>query len=279
MRVSTMIRISADHAGAAPDNGLMDRVTGFGRQVEARGFPGIWIGDSLGRGRPTLDSLQVLTALAAVTSKIELGISVLQLPLRNPVELAHRVQSLQAMSNGRLILGVGSGSTRDDFELLGYDYDHRFRTFKNDLEIMNRVWNGEPVNGGTLATWPGCKGGPPILVCAWRSPRWITYAAKEAQGWTPSGRYSSLEDLEGGMKIYREAGGANAVLANCSVDLNERPESAELARLAAVNFICPPDEARRRIKRVEAMGFEEILIGSQFGAIDEIERIRDFLKS
>jgi alkanesulfonate monooxygenase SsuD/methylene tetrahydromethanopterin reductase-like flavin-dependent oxidoreductase (luciferase family) len=47
------------------------------------------------------------------------------------------------MSDNRLILGVGSGSTRDDFELLGYDYDHRFRTFKDDLEIMNRVWNGE----------------------------------------------------------------------------------------------------------------------------------------
>src|SRR5437762_11512054 len=132
MRVSTMIRISADQVGAIPDDGLMDRITDFGRQVEARGFPGIWIGDSLGRGRPTLDSLQVLTALAAVTSKVELGIAVLQLPLRNPIELAHRVQSLQAMSAGRLILGVGSGSTRDDFELLGYDYDHRFRTFKND---------------------------------------------------------------------------------------------------------------------------------------------------
>ena len=171
MRVSTMIRIGS---GANPDGGLMDRITGFARQVEAGGFPGIWIGDSLGRGRPTLDSLQVLTAIAAVTSKVELGISVLQLPLRNPVELAHRVQSLQAMSNNRLILGVGSGSTRDDFELLGYDYDHRFRTFKNDLEIMNRAWNGELVNGGTLSTWPGCKGGPPILIGAWRSPRWIT---------------------------------------------------------------------------------------------------------
>src|SRR5258706_11278064 len=131
MRVSSMIRI-----GASPDGGVMDRITNFGRQVEARGFPGIWIGDSLGRGRPTLDSLQVLTAIAAVTSKIELGISVLQLPLRNPVELAHRVQSLQAMSNNRLILGVGSGSTRDDFELLAYDYDHPFRTFQNHLEIM-----------------------------------------------------------------------------------------------------------------------------------------------
>ena len=273
MRVSTMIRI-----GANPEIRIMDRITAFGRQVEARGFPGIWIGDSLGRGRPTLDSLQVLTALAAVTSKVALGISVLQLPLRNPIELAHRVQSLQAMSNNRLILGVGSGSTRDDFELLGYDYDHRFRTFKNDLETMARVWNGEPVNGGTLSIWPGCKGGPPILIGAWRSPRWITYAAKEAQGWTPSGRYSSLEDLEGGMKVYRDAGGTNAVLANCSVDLKERPESAELAKLASVNFICPPDEARERIRRVERIGFEEILIGSQFDAIDEIERIRDFLK-
>jgi alkanesulfonate monooxygenase SsuD/methylene tetrahydromethanopterin reductase-like flavin-dependent oxidoreductase (luciferase family) len=276
MRVSTMIRISA---AMAADGGLMDRLTSFARQVERRGFPGIWIGDSLGRGRPTLDSLQVLTALAAVTATVELGISVLQLPLRHPVELAHRVQSLQAMSNNRLILGVGSGSTRDDFELLGYDYDHRFRTFKNDLDIMNTVWGGEPVNGGRLAIWPGCKGGPPVLIGAWRNPRWITYAAREAQGWTPSGRYSNLEDLECGMKVYRDQGGTNAVLANCSVDLEERPESAELARLASVNFICPPEEARRRIRRVEEMGFDEILIGSQFGVIDEIERMRDFLNA
>jgi alkanesulfonate monooxygenase SsuD/methylene tetrahydromethanopterin reductase-like flavin-dependent oxidoreductase (luciferase family) len=76
--VSTMIRISAT---SSPDGGLMDRITNFARQVEARGFPGVWIGDSLGRRRSTLDSLQVLTALAAVTSKVEFGISVLQLPL------------------------------------------------------------------------------------------------------------------------------------------------------------------------------------------------------
>jgi len=68
-------------------------------------------------------------------------------------------------------------------------------------------------------------------------------------------------------------------LANCSIDLAERPESAELAKLAAVNFICTPEEAHRRIKSVEQMGFEEILIGSQFSAIEEIERVRDFLKS
>src|SRR5207237_8197364 len=184
MRVSTMTRIGPppQQDGADAGGALIDRITGFARQVEARGFPGVWIGDSLGRGRPTLDSLQVLTALAAVTRRVESGISGLQLPLRNPVELAHRVQSLQAMSNNRLILGVGSGSTRDDFELLGYDYDHRFRTVKNDLEIMNRVWDGEPVHGGTLSTWPGCKGGPPILNGDWRRPCWTASHPEQSQG-------------------------------------------------------------------------------------------------
>jgi hypothetical protein len=81
------------------------------------------------------------------------------------------------------------------------------------------------------------------------------------------------------MKIYREQGGTNAVLANCSIDLQQRPESAELSKLASVNFICSPDEARERIERVEDMGFDEILIGSQFGAIDELERVRDFLNA
>jgi alkanesulfonate monooxygenase SsuD/methylene tetrahydromethanopterin reductase-like flavin-dependent oxidoreductase (luciferase family) len=276
MRVSTMIRISPQ---GNPDPGLIDRICEFGQEVEARGFPGIWIGDSLGRGRPTLDSLQVLSALAAVTKRVELGIAVLQLPLRHPVELAQRVMSLQAMANNRLVLGVGSGSTRDDFALLGYDYDHRFRTFRNDIDIMRKVWNGEEVNGGTLSTWPGCQGGPPILIGAWRSPRWITYAAQQAQGWTPSGRFSSWDDIEYGMKLFRDAGGSNAVLANCSIDLQERPESAEVAKLASVNFICPPDEAGRRLRRVADLGFQEILIGSQFGAIDELERVRDFLKS
>ena len=109
----------------------------------------------------------------------------LQLPLRNPVELAHRVQSLQAKSNNRLILGVGSGSTRDDFELLGCDYDHRFRTSGSELEIMSKVCR--KASRSTAGRWrPGQDAKEvPILIGAWRSPRWITYAAKQAQGLAP----------------------------------------------------------------------------------------------
>ena len=122
---------------------MLDRVADYARRIEASGFPGIWVGDSLGRGRPTLDPLVELATLAAVTQKVELGIGVLQLPLRHPIELAHRVQSVQALSGNRLVLGVGSGSTKADFDLLGYDYDARFRTLRSSLDTMRRSWRGE----------------------------------------------------------------------------------------------------------------------------------------
>jgi alkanesulfonate monooxygenase SsuD/methylene tetrahydromethanopterin reductase-like flavin-dependent oxidoreductase (luciferase family) len=269
-----MIRFGS---GTGPDDRVLDHAAAYARRIEAAGFPGIWVGDSMGRGRPTLDPLVELAVLAAVTGRVELGIGVLQVSLRHPVELAHRVQSVQALSRGRLRLGVGSGSTRADFELLGLDYDHRFRTLRESLGIMRRVWRGEPVNGGRLSVWPGCEGGPPILIGAWRSPRWISYAASECQGWTPSGRFSSWADLEAGMRVYREAGGSNAVLANVAVDLANRPGSAELAAATDVALVCPPDEARRRLRRMAQLGFDEVLLVSHYGEFEELERARDLL--
>jgi hypothetical protein len=112
---------------------------------------------------------------------------------------------------------------------------------------------------------------------AWRSPRWITFAAQECQGWTPSGRYSSWDDLEEGMRIYRAAGGTNAVLANVAVDLENRPGAASFAEVTT-SLVCPPDEARRRIKRIEQIGFDEVLLVSHHSVLEDIERVRDFVQ-
>ncbi len=273
MIVSTMIRPSLEAAEAGR---LMDHMTDYARRIEAAGFPGIWVGDSLGRGRPTLDPLTELTVFASVTSRVELGISVVQVPLRHPIELAHRVQSVQVLSGNRLRLGVGSGSTKDDFDLLGYNYEKRFGTLRASLRIMQAAWRGEPTNtGGVLSTWPGCSGGPPILIGAWRSPRWITFAAKEFQGWTPSGRYSSWDDLEHGMKIFREMGGTNAVLANVAVDFGNRPGSAELAKVAEPSLIGSADEIGRKLRRMRDIGFDEVLLVSHHSVLEDIERARD----
>src|SRR6202047_1608669 len=141
-----------------PRDRPLGRIVDYARRIEKSGFPGIWVTDSLGRGQPTLDPLVALGALSAATQRVELGTAVLQVSLRHPIELAHRVQSVQAGSGGRLRLGVGSGSARAAFQLLGGDYDHRFRTLRNSLETMHRVWRGEPVNGGSVSVWPG-RGG------------------------------------------------------------------------------------------------------------------------
>jgi alkanesulfonate monooxygenase SsuD/methylene tetrahydromethanopterin reductase-like flavin-dependent oxidoreductase (luciferase family) len=218
-----------------------------------------------------------LAALAAVTRRVELGTAVLQVSLRHPVDLAHRVQSVQALSGNRLRLGVGSGSTQADFDLFGADYAQRFRTLMTSLDTMRHTWRGDTVNGGTLTPWPGSEGGPPVLLGAWRNPRWIAYAATHCQGWIASGLYSSWEDLESGMRIYREAGGTNAVLANVVVDLANRPEPGSLAERAKVSLVCSPDEARPRLKRIERIGFDEVLVISPASALDELERVRDYL--
>src|SRR6202023_1344566 len=135
--------------GTEPRDQPLGRIVDYARRIERRGFPGIWVTDSLGRGRPTLGPLVALGVLPAATERVELGPAVLQVSLRNPIELAHRVQSVQAVSGGRLRLGVGSGSTQADFDLLGANYDQRFSTLVESLEIMPRAWRGGSGKRGT----------------------------------------------------------------------------------------------------------------------------------
>src|SRR5205823_12475094 len=70
----------------------LDRIAGLARQVEAKGFTGLWVTDSFGRGRATLDPVVLMSVIAAVTQKIEIGTCVLQVPVRHPIELAHRIK-------------------------------------------------------------------------------------------------------------------------------------------------------------------------------------------
>src|SRR5437763_282452 len=73
------------------------------------------------------------------------------------------------------------------------------------------------------------------------------------------------------------AGGANAALANVVVALSAQAEPGSLAERAKVSFVCLPDDARQRLKRLERIGFDEVLVVSPAGALEELERIRDFL--
>ncbi|TMA84288.1 MAG: LLM class flavin-dependent oxidoreductase, partial [Deltaproteobacteria bacterium] len=81
------------------------------------------------------DPLTALAVAATVTRRIELGTGVLQVPLRNPVELAQRVLTTHLVSGKRLRLGVGAGSTAADFAALGLDFTARFSRLSASLGI------------------------------------------------------------------------------------------------------------------------------------------------
>jgi alkanesulfonate monooxygenase SsuD/methylene tetrahydromethanopterin reductase-like flavin-dependent oxidoreductase (luciferase family) len=254
---------------------VIDRIVTFGQLTESLGFQGLWVPDSFGRGRASVDPLLQLAALCGTTKRIELGTCVVQIPLRHPVEHAHRVQTLHLLSGHRLQFGVGSGSTRADFETVEADFDTRFKVLTTSLDIMQRTWRGEAVFGPGLTVWPGTEGGPPVILGAWRSPRWIGLAAKSLQGWMASGIFSEPEDVEIGVRMYREAGGKRIILANVFTDLRPEPFFADRKGQVKIDLICPPAEARDRLKRLEQLGIDDVLLVCPFEDPDQLKMIRE----
>src|SRR6267378_1188858 len=221
----------------------LDLIAGLARQVEAKGFTGLWLTDSFGRGRATLDPIVLMSAIAAVTQKIELG----------------------------------SGSTQADFDLVGEDYTQRFKTLMSSLEIMKQAWRGEKLAGGTLTPWPGTEGGPAIMLGAWRNKRWIVYAAEECAGWIASGLYPKPEELEAGIKFYRDAGGKRAILSNVIIDLHGNAEDMPLGGKASVMLTGGEAAARKTLQWIRDVGFDDVLCMARPESIDDLARLRDAL--
>ena len=250
------------------------RLQEFGRLVEGLDFAGLWITDSIGRGAASLDPLLLLAAVAPVTRRIELGTCVLQVPLRHPVELAQRVMSLDVLAEGRLVLGVGAGSTEADFLAVQADYASRFKTLQENLEVMLRTWRGDAVFGPAVTPWPGHEQGPPVFLGAWHSTRWIQYAAKQCRGWLASGIYSALgEGAEGAVK-FRAAGGNRVILANVFTDLRPQPATHPLIERARINLVCDPDEARKRLADIADSGIDDVLLICPFDDPSQLEQLR-----
>ena len=253
------------------------RAREIGRRAEALGFSGLWVTDAFGRGFPTVDPLQLLSMLAGVTSTVELGTCVLQLPLRHPVELPHRVASLDQLSERRLRLGIGAGSTEADFLAVEADYASRFRTLPQVLESMRQTWRGEAIHGPALSPWPGAQAGPPVMLGAWRSRHWIDMAARSCDGWIASGIYTTHENLETGIDVFREAGGKRVVLANIFTDFRESPVVTPLIERTRINLVCGTGEARDRLKRIEDLGLDDALLVIPFDQPEQLDQARELL--
>jgi probable F420-dependent oxidoreductase len=143
-------------------------VAEFARLAERHGYAGIAFTDhpaptvrwTAAGGEGSADALVSLAYCAAVTSSIELMTFVLALPYHNPFRLAHQAATLDALSGGRLTLGLGTGYLRGEMRAMGANPDSRLESFDSVLETMLRAWSAESVSGSFPAPGAGSFSAP-----------------------------------------------------------------------------------------------------------------------
>ena len=178
--------------------------------AEAGGLDSVWGADHLifrndGETKGIHESWTVLTAVAALTSRVEIGPLVLALPFRNPALVAKMAAELDEVSGGRLILGLGCGWHEPEFTAFGYPFDHRVSRFAEGMEIVRPLLRGERVTfegryhravDAELVPPPVRPGGPPILI-AGKQPRMLDLVARHADHWNGAwyGRPSEADEL------------------------------------------------------------------------------------
>ncbi len=198
-------------AGIAPD--VLARRAGA---AEDAGFESLWVGDHIalpsalpGADEPRLEALAALFYLAAVTSTVRLAAGVLVLPQRNPVLLAKQLTSLDVLSGGRLIVGVGVGYVEAELAAFGVPMSERGHRADEGLARMRELWSGRRAGSGPsevddVVQFPAPVQDPqPPIVVGGHSPAALVRAARVGNGWfgwlTPPERTRELiqylEDL------------------------------------------------------------------------------------
>jgi probable F420-dependent oxidoreductase len=162
------------------------------RRAEELGFDAGWVGDHLWGHAPWLDATVALSAAAAVTERLTLGFSVMLLGLRPPAWAAKQIQSIDALSGGRLVLGVGvGGEYPEEFEAAGVDVGRRGKRVDETLSLLpdlllgRRVdYEGETVAVHCNALAPAMQRLPRILIGG-RGEAALRRTARFGDGWLP----------------------------------------------------------------------------------------------
>ncbi len=167
------------------------------RTAEAVGLDSIWVGDHLlydlpdGSVRGPWEVWTSLAALAAVTERVELGPLVASIGFSEPAMLAKKVATVDAISGGRLIVGLGAGWNEREYRAFGHPFDHRVARFAEAFGLVRRLLAGETVDHvGRFYRLERClidppsprPGGPPLMVGS-IGPRMLDITLPHVQSW------------------------------------------------------------------------------------------------
>ena len=162
------------------------------RRVEALGFDSVWTGDHVSFHGPIHESLTLLATYVPITSRIRLGTAVYLLALRSAAIAAKASATLDALSGGRLIFGVGvGGENPKEFELCGVPHHERGARVTEGIDAVRTLWRDTPATfkgrftsfeGVSIDPKPVQRPGPPIWIGG-RSDAALTRAGRQGDGW------------------------------------------------------------------------------------------------
>jgi probable F420-dependent oxidoreductase len=277
----------------------------YGVRMEELGFDSLWVWDHMLLGVepnfPVIDSLTVLTAVAARTSRIKLGTGILVLPLRNAVALAKQLSSMDQLSQGRLVMGMASGWYKREFDAMGIPFDQRGKIMDENLDLLRRLWTEPSVTGQYVRYSPSkavmypkpAQEHVPILIGGYVD-RVLKRAATVGDGWltyfyTPEGFTKSWTKIR---NFAQEAGkdpdkllnatqlpimigsSKEAVQADMLDWLNKEwdfPAQSDCTRDSAI--MGSVDECVEQLRRHHAVGVQKIIFVPYKYKMDQIEVI------
>ncbi len=167
------------------------------RMAEAVGFDSLWVGDHLlyrnrdEEPKGPWEAWSLLAGLAAITERVEIGPLVACTAFHNPAMLAKKADTIEEMSGGRLILGLGAGWNEPEFRAFGYPFDHRIARFEEALTIVRALLRDGYVDfAGTYYQARDCElrprgprpGGPPLMIGS-EGPRMLRLALPHVASW------------------------------------------------------------------------------------------------
>lgn len=251
-----------------------EQLTEFAREAERQGFSSLGTIDRL--VYPNYDPLIALAAAAAVTERIRLATSILIAPLRpNAAMLAKVTASIQALSGGRLVLGLAIGAREDDYEASGLSTEDRGATLDSQIEELKRIWAGEE-RGYAGAIGPEFE--PPSLIVGGTVEAAFRRAARFGDGWIMGG--GAPDQFAQAASGVREAWSAEGrddeprLMSLAYFSLGPEAESNarsalghyyawlgdELAGQIAASAATDPETVRQYISAFEKAGCDELIL-------------------
>ena len=241
------------------------------------------------------DPLVVLSAAAGATSRVRLLTCVLLAPLHNPGILAKQAASLDAISDGRLTLGVGVGRRPDDYEAAPAEYSQRGRQMNRTLATMRSLWKGEVVSEGLGTMGPAVvqPGGPEVLIGA-GTPQAVRRVGRYADGFIAAAANAGAVNELYGMALEswesegrtgkpRLAGVASYALGPNAADKvggyirHYYSFLGDAAETMARNAISTPEAVKDTIRDMEGIGMDEVVFLPSVADLDQMERLADII--